>query len=369
MMAPPLGRAPDWGLRSAAQSSLDRALGQAVREVRLLGAVTPTNLTEERERLARDLERGRPATPRYVYAPVQRMELRRMLEALTSRVDDVMPASLARVYRARIAELDLEARIAEASGSPRLGMLCRARFEEKDAELSLGAHLRSEEWLSLPRAESLEAMRAERIPSDSRDPESLLSVMRRAVGAARLPFTVEVSEALSSRAATGARTIWVAKGRLLSATETRRTVVHELEGHAGPRARSANKPPIFAIGTARGTDDQEGLALLFEERHGLLDDERRRELAGRHWAVEQMDDASFADVVKALVTEHGFSREAALGITERAFRGSNGRGPGLGRERVYIGAWLRVRAHLAHRPADEEVLASGQVALGAIGAL
>ena len=75
------------------------------------------------------------------------------------------------------------------------------------------------------------------------------------------------------------------------------------------------------------------------------------------------------EVARDRVREHGFSTESALDGTERAFRGSDGRGPGLGRERVYIGAWFRVRAHLARRPDDESVLRSGQVAVSWILAL
>jgi hypothetical protein len=43
--------------------------------------------------------------------------------------------------------------------------------------------------------------------------------------------------------------------------------------------------------------------------------------------------------------------------------------PGLGRERVYLESLVRVRAHLEAHPEDEPVLASGQVALDALGAI
>jgi hypothetical protein len=59
----------------------------------------------------------------------------------------------------------------------------------------------------------------------------------------------------------------------------------------------------------------------------------------------------------------------AVVAAERAFRGADGQRPGLGRERVYLGALVRVKAHLEARPDDEHVLASGQVSLDAIEAL
>jgi hypothetical protein len=345
---------------------LDRALARAAREVRLLAAMTPQNLAEQRARLARDLGRGATAAPRFAYAGADRTEVRRALEAMAHLASRVVEPPLAHVYLARIEELALEARIAEAAGTPRLGELARSRFAEDDAKSALLASDLAAEWLRLPSQVASEA----RTHSDAEVEGSLLSMMRREVGARRLPFAVETSASLLSRAATGERTIWVSRGKLLTEEEARRTVLHEIEGHALPRVRAASRRPIFSIGTARGADDQEGFALRVEERAGAMGSGRRRELGARHWAVERMSaGADFADVARALVREHDIAPDSALDVTERAFRGSDGRGPGLGRERVYIGAWLRVSAHLARRPTDEAVLASGQVAVHWIPAL
>ena len=76
--------------------------------------------------------------------------------------------------------------------------------------------------------------------------------------------------------------------------------------------------------------------------------------------------ASFADVARGLARDHEWSLVRAFHIAERVFRGASGLGPGLGRERVYIGAFLRVREHVAEHPFDEATLTSGQVAIGAI---
>jgi len=93
-------------------------------------------------------------------------------------------------------------------------------------------------------------------------------------------------------------------------------------------------------------------------------------LAARHRTVEAMlSGATFADAATSLVRDHGLDVADAVLVAERAFRGGNGLAPGLGRERVYLEAFVRVRAHLAARPDDEPVLSSGQVALDAIPAL
>jgi len=110
--------------------------------------------------------------------------------------------------------------------------------------------------------------------------------------------------------------------------------------------------------------------VLLEHRAGLLGPRRRRQLAARHRAVLSMwSGATFHDVASALVRDHGFEVPDAVLVAERAFRGGDGSQPGLGRERVYLEAFVGVRAHLAARPEDEAVLAAGQVAVDAASAL
>ena len=168
--------------------------------------------------------------------------------------------------------------------------------------------------------------------------------MREEVGRLGLPFAVVVQPSLSALAATGERHILVAAGRMTRKEDVERTVMHEIEAHAIPRTRAAQaRLAIFQIGTARGIDDQEGLALVLEERGNFLKPRRKRELAARHLAVEAMDGgATFADALSALVKEHGLPAADAVLVAERAFRGGDGTSPGLGRERIYLEAFLRV---------------------------
>jgi hypothetical protein len=195
--------------------------------------------------------------------------------------------------------------------------------------------------------------------------------MREEVGRLGLPFAVVVQPSLSALAATGERHILVAAGRMTRKEDVERTVMHEIEAHAIPRTRAAQaRLAIFQIGTARGIDDQEGLALVLEERGNYLKPRRKRELAARHLAVEAMDGgATFADALGALVKEHGLPINEAVLVAERAFRGGDGTSPGLGRERIYLEAFLRVGEHLAKKPTDEGILTSGQVSLDAIPVL
>jgi len=191
------------------------------------------------------------------------------------------------------------------------------------------------------------------------------------VGRLALPFAVVVQPSLSALAATGERHILIASGRMIAREDVERTVMHEIEAHAIPRTRAAQaRLAIFQIGTARGVDDQEGLALVLEERGNYLSPRRKRELAARHLAVEAMDGgATFGDALSALIKEHGLPANEAVLVAERAFRGGDGTSPGLGRERIYLEAFLRVGEHLKRKPTDEGILTSGQVSLDSIPVL
>jgi hypothetical protein len=346
---------------------VELVLGRAASEVRILSALTPCDARGERVRLIGELRAGRRATPRWAYTPRPHDELRRALDRVQGVLERSELSPLETLYLDRARELSLEAAMCAAAGRRELAHLARARFEPREPAVAGAASALCAAWLAEPSPPSVPAT----ILSDDPDPASLLSRMKAAVGRLRLPFSVVASPGLAPLAATGERVILVATGRLVPEEDTARTVLHEIEGHARPRARSmAAASAHFRTGTARGIDDQEGRAVLLEERAGLLGPRRRKQLAARHWAVEAMHGgASFADVASALTAAHGLDAQEAVVVAERAFRGGDGSHPGLGRERVYLESLVRVRRHLAARPHDDAVLASGQVAVDAVETL
>ncbi|HXK17562.1 MAG TPA: tyrosine/phenylalanine carboxypeptidase domain-containing protein, partial [Polyangiaceae bacterium] len=117
-------------------------------------------------------------------------------------------------------------------------------------------------------------------------------------------------------------------------------------------------------GTARASEDEEGRAILLEERAGLLELERRRELARRYLAATSVREAaSFWDTV-TLLGQTGATAAAAIELGCRVHRGG-----GLGRELIYLTGYCRVAAALAARPELEALQASGRVSLSAAAAL
>jgi hypothetical protein len=349
-------------------AGIDRLLVRAAREVRVLATLTPLDARRERARLARELCSGTPTRPRWSYAPVCHDALRRALDQAEAELARGLSQDpLGSLYLGRIRELSLEAAICEAAGSPALGPLARRRYEPGNADEGLAASHLSSTWI----AEAPATPEGSPLRSDSPHPSSLLSRMQAAVGAHRLPFAVVAAPSLAPLAATGEGAVLVAAGRMVHEEDAIRTVLHEIEGHARPRARAMGaKIALFRTGTGRGIDDQEGRALLLEQRAGLLTARRRRQLAARYKAVEGMlDGGTFSDVAFSLVRSHGLEPEEAVVVSERAFRGGDGVSAGLGRERVYIESFVRVCNHLAAHPEDEDVLAEGQIAVDAASAL
>ncbi len=342
-------------------------LSRAWAEVRLLATLSPVEGAAERARLTARLRAGQAVAPAWQYAPVSHEALRRALDEACRRLDPEASDPLVAATRDRALELRLEAELCAAAGTPAVAALAQRRFAPVEAADAPLASALAASWL----AASLPDDPGPWLASDALDPRSLLSRMREAVGRARLPFAVVVEPSLAPLAATGDGVILVASGRPTTEADVARTVLHEVQGHAAPRARARlSSLPLLRIGTARGVDEQEGLALVLEERHGHLSPRRQRGLAARHRAVEAMlDGARFPDVTTLLVRDLGVEPEAAVLVAERVFRGGDGVGPGLGRERVYLEAFVRVRAHVGAHPGDEAVLSAGQVAVAAVPAV
>lgn len=321
---------------------------------RLLAACTPTNLAGERRRLEAAASEGRFVMPAFSYA-----------QAATEWTTTLpVGPGTDTLFAERVDEIRLEGAIARAAGTPALVPLAALRFGAPETEVGALA----EAWEAGDDDDALPSADCE---TDGPEPSSLASALKRRIFDEQLDFRVAVHPELLALAATGADCIYVAQGVRLSPEDVRRTVVHEIEGHAAPRTRARRLGyPILSLGTRGGHDEQEGFALFCEERAGCLSPRRRRELALRHRAVLRMlDGASFADLTRWLVEDRGRSPAQAVRLALRIFRGSDGTFPGLGRERVYLTSFLRVRRHLAERPGDEALLRSGQVSLAALGEL
>ncbi len=343
---------------SVRRRELERVLFTAERAIALLDRCRPDNAHEERLRLCAALRRGEILRPRWRYKRgTDLTEICGLLQMCARGAAAAGPWG--ELYAARAEELYYEALAATAVGSAAIAGFAQRRFRMEDDDDARMAAAAAQQWANL----EPEALVDETILSDDEQNErSLVSRMKRAVGEHRLPFRVVIVSNLASAAATGDGVIVVRSGDRHDTGTVERIVAHEVLGHALPRYRARQEEcGLFALGTAGGADDEEGRALLIEERMGRLDSSRRRELGRRHLAaLSARAGASFMDTVLMLLGL-GCVGESAVSLASRAHRGG-----GLAREVVYLVALLRVRRTLSMRPADEAWLERGRIAVALV---
>lgn len=344
---------PDW------VAPAEKTLRKAMERVRMIAVLTPIALASELGRLYYLWQAGHECPASFLYP--QRPDYTKIIIALEKLADELEShGPLGFLYAERAREIATEAAICFARGTPALRQHAQRRFSRRDTFDAAADELARgwlEEPFDTPALESPDLVRSD----DPQDPRSLLVRMRAEIGARKLPYRVIVVSDSSALAATGETFVQIAADRLVTVADVERTVLHEIEGHVVPRCRANAQPlGIFAMGTRFGVDDQEGRALCIERRAGHLLAGRRRELALRHHAARLLENgADFVETVRALL-RLGAPLVDALRITARVFRGG-----GLGREIVYLPAFLRVDAALSASPRIDDVLSAGRVSVEA----
>lgn len=334
--------------------SLCFALLRAQRTVALLERCQPQNMRRELARVQQLWRDGSAAAPVFEYASLRSLqEVRGQLDALAPLIDC---GPWGELFAERAAEIASEAELVRALGTPAFLEAARRRYWDPYAAQMDGARTLANQWLDAHVSEAVPADEPRYRSDDHAEPNSLVRRIEALIREHRLSFRVQVISNLVPIAATGDDVIAVAEGRWLSANETERVAVHEVLAHALPRAKAT--APLWRLGTAGATDDEEGRALLLEQRQNLMGDERRFSLALRHLAAHALfDGASYVEVVRALL-ERGCTTDLGVAIAARVFRGG-----GLGREVVYLPALLRVSEGVLALPELERWLASGRISL------
>jgi hypothetical protein len=336
-----------------------RQLKQSETELGLLDRVRPRDLPAQRARLAAAWSAAAHPPVAFEYPPAPDLSaLRRRLEQLGR----VLPAGELEpeLLRERARELELEAQLAAAVGTPLFRALAARRFP-LPAER---AELHDIALQCLEVATESAPSSATHFSDDRRDPRSLWSVLVRRLERERLPARVEVVPGLVSLAAVADGVVRVRAGAQLSARVAERIALHEIEGHVRPRLVGQQLGGVFWAGSAGAIEDEEGRAIVLEERAGLLGSGRRRELGLRYLAAESVrDGADFWETVRLLV-ELSAGVDAAVELGCRVHRGG-----GLGRELIYLSGYRRLSGTIDTRPELEAVMRSGRVSLAAAARL
>lgn len=342
----PLGFVEIEGLFSRAETQID-----------LLGRCQPRNGPAACERWLSAFGRGEQAGFAWQHArPPVLDALKRALDEVQSRLLGAGPLAL--LYAERAEELKLEAELAECVGDVRFFALARRRYPIGTADEWSEARRLAETWARQPPELQTEPCH---LSHDRASPDSLVSVVTRELARRRMNVRVEVVTSLGSRAATGDGVIFIRAGELFDARETQRIAQHEILGHALPRIQArVQQLGLFRVGSARGTDDEEGRALCLEEQLHLMDQGRRIELGRRHLAALAVAEGASAPECVQLLSSCGASPAEAVKTYTRVARGG-----GLCRELVYLPASLRVARACALDTELMRWLSHGRVSLAA----
>lgn len=301
--------------------SLTPRLGELARSWPLVHAASPLNWASEIARLTEARRRGQVAQPRFVY-PESRPdpELPERLGELADALDLRGPEQGGLARSARL--LAVELAMIRAIDTPPFCALAQRRFG-----CSVEDDQRALAWA---RSDAAPGDSTRVRSDDERDPRSLLSQVRALLTRHALPARVVVRRDLPSLAATGEGLVLVVAGRDLDPQVCLRAALHEVQGHVAPwwERRSGLRP---ADRLPDALDREEGEALRIEERAGLLDPRRRKELGLRHVAARMAHEARPFDEIASCMEDLDSTVEEAVRIAARAVRGG-----GLGRERVYL---------------------------------
>ncbi|MGC4069938.1 MAG: DUF1704 domain-containing protein [Polyangiaceae bacterium] len=323
------------------------AIRAAEQRIALLDWVRPLNFASEVERLVVAFEAGRTASPKFRYAPPPDFTKLRQGLGLIVRESSLFGA-WAQWIEGRVEELDLEAAIVQSVGTPALAGLAARRFPAPEGSTSGATNHLVERWLSADSGGECASAAPEdhHRSDDTRDPSSLVSVIRARLTELALDVDVVLHADMPSVAATSAEALHVRKGANLTLAEARRIAEHEIRAHLLPRRHARRARGLLRCGCARAGAEEEGRAVLVEARGGGLDGRRRRELALRHLACAlSRCGASLVEVIRRLM-QFGSSPRLAVTTGLRCFRGAPGDGAvsGLGREIVYLPAFIELRS-------------------------
>lgn len=335
---------------------IEDQLLQAEDALALFDSLTPVNLASETNRIERLLAQGRAALPDLVHRD------QRLLASRAHQADAVLASVrreldfrsrdsvLRRLLAERADELAIEVNLVRTCGSEDFRPWARQRFEFSEHEMSRAA-MRAQEWVQ------------EDLPGAGEEPSRpLASELQRLAREREVDWglnVVVIERPLASVAAVGGDAVYVRQGARVSLAEAERIFVHEVEGHLLPRLRSRSGPPPFRIGTSGSATDEEGRAILLEERCGALLAGRRVELGVRFFigvAAQQSEEMLVEEVRRLLGL--GIPPGVLASTLTRAMRGG-----GLGREKIYIPSYQRVRDALLREPRLEAWMERGRISI------
>lgn len=143
------------------------------------------------------------------------------------------------------------------------------------------------------------------------------------------------------------KTVMLMRGQSFTENYIKRLIVHEIGSHV-LRAENGSKQllKIFSSGFPSYLATEEGLAVINEERMGLLDNSTLKKYAARVIATDMALNHSFSDIYTYLLKY--FPRLVAYKLATRAKRGiiDTSQPGGCTKDHVYLKGYLQIKKYL-----------------------
>ena len=342
----------------AAAFKADRKLDRVARSFDFLLSVSPINTDKAFERFVAEGE-GKPPHFRYRPLTVDPDEAKRELYAINFRtLEDPL---LEQLLGEKRHELDAQLTMLATRNTPAFQsasmFLYGAISAEllKDADTILAARAGNEQRVA--RVGSVEIAAA----------AAALAETYRTVDAAFAP-DIQVRDDIAGLMVSGKK-LFVGTNTRVPANRVNALLAHEVSVHLLTHFNgAAQRLTIFRTGLAGYEGIQEGLGVFAEWAIGGLTRTRLRLLAARVVAVAAMEQgATFIEVYRGLIRDHGFSNRGAFGIAARVFRCG-----GFAKDAIYLEGFRAVtglvsagaplnpfwlgKIAISHVPAIEELL-------------
>ncbi len=286
--------------RKADLRAIDKMLAQCDQELLLLRPLKPTNLSEERARLAED----RRYDPTFQYAPLapETGEIRERLQSVQTD-DSPLGILLRKKGMELLARLDLLEARGDAQRFTRSSSMLFG-LPQSDLLTAASSILRSQVACDLPPH-----------PDDLITPEKAVPLFAQALEKYGLhDWQVSVRRKLVADCTVGGHSVYLREGALFSRMHIDALIAHEIETHVLTAENGDHQPyQLLRRGCAGYMDTQEGLAIFNQNRVLSEHHDKRYGPARSVLAVAYALEHSFAETRAYLEEELGYRPEKALG--------------------------------------------------------
>lgn len=338
---------------------VDRKISEITGRIDFYSCLTPLNQKEEEEKFFFFLEEGKEYNPLFKYKEHDLAREKRDLEELFKGLDaaDLLHGVFIKKIEFILAQVEL----LEASDEEFAGLAVKLHGEPDEDTINTAFGILREGRDS-----------GYVFPDETVTPEEMRSILSGDLKEAGIDWKCVLSRKIIPKVTVSGkdRTIYINDRISYTREEIERLRIHEIKVHIYRGANGALQPfMIFAEGLAGYNETEEGLAIVAEEKTGVLkEDTRQMKLySGRAVCVHYSLEKGFYDVFRAL-TEF-FPDRMAYRLAERGKRGlgdTSYRG-GLTKGFHYISGWQKVKRYVEEN-GDLSILYVGKIGTDDVGA-